>query len=259
MYAVRNIDWPEALLFDCDGVLVDTERDGHRVSFNDAFKQKGLDHEWGVDLYGELLEIGGGKERMTHYFSGCIGREPFQSMTDPQQRAAFVKELHLLKTDLFMQLVETGAMPLRPGVRRLVEEAIANGVKVAVCSTSNERAVSTIVRVMLGEEIAAKMRVFAGDMVPKKKPDPAIYLLAAQELDVNPARCVVVEDSKIGLLAAKAAGMRCVVTKSSYTQNEDFTLADAVFDCIGDKGDERFSLDDLTTPGMQALQAKAAA
>lgn len=86
-------------------------------------------------------------------------------------------------------------------------EAIAAGVPVAVCSTSNERAVSTIVRVMLGPEVAAKMRVFAGDIVPKKKPDPAIYLLAAKELGVNPARCCVVEDSRIGMLAAKSAGM----------------------------------------------------
>eukprot|EP00775_Hariotina_reticulata_P003463 gene3463-3734_t len=190
---------PEALLFDCDGVLVDTERDGHRVSFNEAFKQKGLDHTWDVELYGQLLEIGGGKERMTKYFK------------DPGAQRALVAELHKLKTDLFMQLVETGAMPLRPGVKRLIEEAIA-----------------------------------AGDIVPKKKPDPAIYLLAAQELGVDPARCVVVEDSRIGMMAAKSAGMVCVITKSSYTQNEDFGAADAVFDSIGEAGEERFSLGDLT-------------
>uniref|UniRef100_A0A383WAR1 Uncharacterized protein n=1 Tax=Tetradesmus obliquus TaxID=3088 RepID=A0A383WAR1_TETOB len=237
---------PEALLFDCDGVLVDTERDGHRVSFNEAFKQKGLDHAWGVELYGKLLEIGGGKERMTKYFKDVEDQEPFKSTKDLEARKTLVAELHKLKTDLFMQLVETGAMPLRPGVRRLVEEAVAAGVPVAVCSTSNERAVSSIVRVMLGEKVASIMRVFAGDVVPKKKPDPAIYLLAAKELGVNPARCVVVEDSRIGLQAAKAAGMTCVVTKSSYTQNEDFGSADAVHDCIGEAGEERFSLADLS-------------
>ncbi|WIA23378.1 hypothetical protein OEZ85_000140 [Tetradesmus obliquus] len=274
---------PEALLFDCDGVLVDTERDGHRVSFNDAFKQKGLDHTWGVELYGELLEIGGGKERMTKYFKDVEDQEPFKSTKDPEARKTLVAELHKLKTDLFMQLVETGAMPLRPGVRRLVEEAVAAaeahvgckavamplrpgvrrlveeavaaGVPVAVCSTSNERAVSTIVRVMLGDKVASIMRVFAGDVVPKKKPDPAIYLLAAKELGVNPARCVVVEDSRIGLQAAKAAGMTCVVTKSSYTQNEDFGSADAVHDCIGEAGEERFSLADLS----KMLEVNAAA
>ncbi|PNH06840.1 Protein CbbY [Tetrabaena socialis] len=184
-----------------------------------------LDHVWDVNLYGELLEIGGGKERMTKYFS------------DPAARKALVQELHLLKTDLFMQLVDSGAMPLRPGVARLVAEAMAAGVPVAVCSTSNERAVSTIVRVMLGAEVASVMRVFAGDVVPKKKPDPAIYLLAARELGVDPKRCVVVEDSRIGFRAAKAAGMTCIVTKSSYTQEEDFTGADAVFPSLGGDAD----------------------
>jgi len=118
---------------------------------------------------------------------------------------------------------------------------------VAVCSTSNEAAVSGIVRVGLGAEVAAVMRVFAGDVVPRKKPDPAIYLLAAQELGVDPARCVVVEDSHIGLTAAKAAGMRCVVTTSGYTGDEDFSAADAVFSEIGDAGKEKFSLRDLAT------------
>ena len=107
----------------------------------------------------------------------------------------------------------------------MIEEAIANDVKVAVCSTSNEKAVQTIVDVLFGKEISKVMPVFAGDMVPKKKPDPAVYLLAADTLNVDPARCVVVEDSRIGLLAGKAAGMRVVVTKSSYTQNENFDIA----------------------------------
>jgi len=89
------------------------------------------------------------------------------------------------------------------------------------------------------------MQVFAGDVVPKKKPDPAIYLLAAQELDLEPSKCVVIEDSHIGVQAAKAAGMKCVVTKSGYTGDEDFGLADAVFSYIGDENDEKFSLSDL--------------
>ncbi|KAI8471357.1 MAG: HAD-like domain-containing protein [Monoraphidium minutum] len=242
---------PDALLFDCDGVIVDTEKDGHRVSFNDAFKRKGLDHEWGVELYGELLEIGGGKERMTKYFGDVSDREPFKSTTDPSARSELVKGLHLLKTDLFMELVETGAMPLRPGVARLVNEAIAAGLPVAVCSTSNERAVSTIVRVMLGPDVAKVMRVFAGDVVPKKKPDPAIYLLAAKELGVDPARCVVVEDSRIGLQAAKAAGMTCIITQSSYTKGEDFAGADAVHDSLDAGG--------VTLPQLAELAAARSA
>lgn len=247
--ALRNVDPPAALLFDCDGVLVDTERDGHRPAFNRAFKEAGLDHEWGVDLYGELLEIGGGKERMTHYFSQHPDTAPWATVKDDNARAELVKGLHLRKTEIFMAAVEAGAMPLRPGVARLVGEAMTAGVPVAVCSTSNEKAVSTIVRVLLGEAAAAAMPVFAGDVVPRKKPAPDIYLLAADTLGVDPGRCVVVEDSEIGLAAARAAGMRCVVTRSAYTQEEAFDGADAVFDCIGDKGEERFSLDDVSTPG----------
>jgi len=247
--AVRNVDYPEALLFDCDGVLVDTERDGHRVSFNKAFQEKGLDTVWDVELYGELLEIGGGKERMTAYFSRKPDEKPFADLSTDDEKLAFVAEMHKLKTKLFMDVIETGQLPLRPGVKRLVEEALANDVKVAVCSTSNENAVSAVVRVMLGEDIAKVMRVFAGDVVPKKKPDPAIYKLAAEELGVDPARCVVIEDSRIGMLAAKAAGMRCVVTKSSYTQEENFDIADAIFPYIGDGEDSQFGLHDLTTPG----------
>jgi HAD superfamily hydrolase (TIGR01509 family) len=255
--ALRNFDWPEALLFDCDGVLVDTEAEGHRPAFNAAFARRGVPHAWGLEQYGELLEVGGGKERMDAFFSARPAEEPWASVVDPAARKAFLKDLHELKTDIFNELIDAGSLPLRPGVARLVAEARAAGVKVAVCSTSNERAVSNIVRLLLGAEVAAEMRVFAGDVVARKKPAPDIYLLAARELGVDPARCVVVEDSRIGVAAGAAAGMRVVVTESYYTRGEDFAAADAVFDCIGEAGEERFSLHDLTTPG--ALAARAAA
>ncbi|KAJ9508311.1 hypothetical protein QJQ45_011830 [Haematococcus lacustris] len=174
---------------------------------------------------------------MTKYFEEEAHRPPFSTNQEPAARQALVQQLHLLKTDLFMQLVESGAMPLRPGVKRLIGEAVAAGVPVAVCSTSNERAVSTIVRVMLGEDIASRMRVFAGDIVPRKKPDPAIYLLAAEALGVDPARCCVIEDSHMGCVAARAAGMKVFITKSSYTQGEDFTGAELVLDNLGEAGD----------------------
>lgn len=232
---------PAALLFDCDGVLVDTERDGHRVSFNDAFTERGLGVSWDVDLYGELLKIGGGKERMTAYFNK-VGW-PERAPTSDEERKEFIASLHKRKTELFMALIEKKLLPLRPGVAKLIDQALANGVKVAVCSTSNEKAVSAIVSCLLGPERAEKIQIFAGDVVPRKKPDPAIYNLAAQTLGVDPASCVVIEDSDIGVAAAKAAGMKCIVTKSGYTANEDFENADAVFDCIGDPPEERFNLD----------------
>lgn len=231
---------PAALLFDCDGVLVDTEKDGHRISFNETFAEKELGVSWDVDLYGELLKIGGGKERMTAYFNKTSW--PDKAPKTEEERKDFIASLHKRKTELFMALIEKKLLPLRPGVARLIDEALSSGVKVAVCSTSNEKAVSAIVSFLLGPDRAEKIKIFAGDVVPRKKPDPAIYLLAADTLAIEPSSCVVVEDSAIGLAAAKAAGMKCIVTKSGYTAEEDFLTADAVFDCIGDPPEQRFDL-----------------
>ncbi|XP_050377832.1 CBBY-like protein isoform X2 [Argentina anserina] len=161
---------PAALLFDCDGVLVDTEKDGHRISFNDTFKEKELGVTWDVDLYGELLKIGGGKERMTAYFNKTGW--PEKAPKGEEERKAFIAGLHKRKTELFMALIEKKLLPLRPGVAKLIDQAFAQGVKVAVCSTSNEKAVSAIVSFLLGPERAEKIQIFAGDVVPRKKPDP---------------------------------------------------------------------------------------
>ncbi|XP_020578409.1 haloacid dehalogenase-like hydrolase domain-containing protein At3g48420 isoform X2 [Phalaenopsis equestris] len=230
---------PAALLFDCDGVLVDTEKDGHRISFNETFDE-GLRVTWDVKLYGKLLKIGGGKERMTAYFNQTGW--PEKAPKTEEERIAFVASLHKRKTELFMALIEKKLLPLRPGVERLIDDALTKGVKVAVCSTSNEKAVSAIVSFLLGPERADKITIFAGDVVPRKKPDPAIYLLAANTFCVEPSRCVVVEDSAIGLAAVKAAGMKCIITKSGYTAEEDFADADAIFDCIGDPPEQHFDL-----------------
>lgn len=230
----------DALLFDCDGVLADTERDAHRVAFNLAFQERGLDDEWDEELYGKLLETGGGKERMTAYWNSK-GEWPAEVGDDADKRVEMVKALHKRKTELFMQLVEEGSVPLRPGVKRLVKEAKDGGVVVAVCSTSNERAVQAIVD-QLGED-GKGVEVFAGDMVEKKKPAPDIYLLAKEQLGVNTDKVCVVEDSFNGLSAARAASMACLVTKSSYTQDEDFKEAMWVVESLEDP---RVSLDKLT-------------
>lgn len=220
----------DAVLFDCDGVIAETERDAHRVTFNQAFRSKGIDNsvEWDAELYGELLKIGGGKERMTGYFNQNNNWPDFVKEED---RTEFIKDLHLTKTGMFKGLVESGAVPLRPGVERLVDDALANGLKVAVCSTSSVDAVTTIVRTLLGEERLAKIPIFAGDMVKAKKPSPDVYNLAAETLNLDPSRCWVIEDSHIGLNAGKSAGMNVCVTKSIYTEDEDFTGNDL---CIKD-------------------------
>jgi HAD superfamily hydrolase (TIGR01509 family) len=228
----------QALIFDCDGVLVDTERDGHRVAFNQAFAELGLQTEWSVERYGELLTTAGGKERMRRHFD-----EAGWPVPEPE-RDGLIAELHRVKTDLFMELIASGGLPLRTGVARIVDEAIGEGIKLAVCSTSNERAVQAVVDVMLGPERSRHIQVFAGDIVPKKKPDPAIYTLARDTLGVEASRCVVIEDSNNGLRAALGAGMHCIVTKSSYTGDEDFSGADKVVSELGDGEAAQVSLAD---------------
>jgi len=232
----------KALIFDCDGVLVDTEKDGHRVAFNKAFAQKGYHIEWDVELYKELLKVAGGKERVKNYFETTQWPEGILE----SEKDDLIKELHKLKTDIFMRIIESGELPLRPGVARLVDETIADDIKLAVCSTSNERAVNLIVEKLLGPEKKSKFSVIlAGDVVPKKKPDPAVYNLALERLKLNPGECVVVEDSRNGLLAAKSAGMHCIITTNYYTKDEDFSEADLVVSELGDAPNIQVTLDTL--------------
>ena len=144
-----------------------------------------------------------------------------------------------------MKLIDEGAIPLRPGVLRIVDEAIAANVRLAVCSTSNEKAVSNLVSTLMGSERASKFQIFAGDMVKKKKPAPDVYLMAVDKMGLTKDKCVIIEDSHIGVGAAVAAGISCLVTKSSYTQNEDFTGAKMIVDELGENGP--ITLDTLTS------------
>ncbi len=223
----------DAIIFDCDGVLVDTERDGHRVAFNQAFAAIGIDVEWNVKEYKALVKIAGGKERMKYYFDN----NGWPNKIIDQEKT--IKDLHVLKTNLFMKLIEEGTLLLRPGVARLVDEAIAANVMLAVCSTSNEKAVTKIVERLFGDFRRKKFSgIFAGDVVLNKKPDPAIYILCAEKLSLNPKRCVVVEDSRNGLVAARAAGFNCIITTNDYTKDEDFKEADAIYTELGDHAEQ---------------------
>jgi len=235
----------KALLFDCDGVIVDTERDGHRIAFNLAFEKDGVPAVWDEGLYGELLRVAGGKERMKHFFDDHGWPE---RLTD---RDESIRRLHLLKTDLFMKIIAGGGLPLRPGVARLVDEALEADIPVGVCSTSNERAVNLVVNRMLGAERKSQMAfILAGDVVSRKKPDPEIYNLAAERLSLTPEACLVVEDSRNGLLSAKRAGMKCLVTKSTYTGHEDFSEADHVVDELGEPPGSFITLAQLLELGL---------
>ena len=218
----------KAFFFDQDGVIVDTERDGHRVAFNRTFAEFGFDVEWDVDEYHQLLQVGGGKERMTHY----LQTKGFGVDVKPGGVPELIRRLHQRKTDLFIELIESGALPLRPGVRRMMEEAAGVGLTLGICTTSNVRAASAIAEGLL-KGIPLQF-VLAGDVVPVKKPNPAIYLLALEKSGLQADQCVVFEDSHIGAVAAKAAGMHVVATTNLYTENEDLSMADVVVNCLGE-------------------------
>lgn len=217
----------KVLIFDVDGTIADTERDGHRVAFNLAFAEDGLSVQWDVPTYGEYLKIAGGKERIRR----MVTAPGFEKKIDNVDE--YVRKLHKRKTELFMELVENGKLPLRAGIKRLIEEAHRDNIRLAVASTSNEKSVHTVLRVLLGEEIKCWFElILAGDIVSKKKPDPEIYDLARHKMGVSSSDCLVVEDSRNGLLAAKAAGMRCIITTNIYTRDEDFSEADLVVDSL---------------------------
>jgi HAD superfamily hydrolase (TIGR01509 family) len=240
----------KALIFDCDGVLVDTERDAHRVGFNLAFKQFGIDAEWSVELYARLLLTAGGKERMTVYFDEFGW--PESQVTEYGGKTELIAALHKEKTRLTSEIVSD--LPVRPGILRIIDEAMAAGVRLGVCTTSNPKFIDAVLDLFGPERKAAFEFVHAGDVVSKKKPDPEIYLLALQSLGLPAGDCMVVEDSRNGLLAATGAGLPCLITTSTYTVDEDFTEAVKVVPELGDAPNINITLADL---GALAAQAAA--
>jgi HAD superfamily hydrolase (TIGR01509 family) len=223
------------LIFDCDGVLADTERDGHLPSFNQMFAEHDLPVRWTEEEYGRLLAIGGGKERLSTLLTPEFV-EKAHLPTDPDAQRDLIATWHRDKTSYYTALVAAGRLPGRPGVSRIVHEAAAAGWTLAVASTSAEPSVRAVLEHAVGGHTAQQFAVFAGDIVAHKKPAPDIYDLAVHELGVDPAEVIVVEDSANGLRAALAAagGLTTLVTVSSYTEDEDFTGAALVVTCLGD-------------------------
>jgi HAD superfamily hydrolase (TIGR01509 family) len=226
----------KAVFFDQDGVIIDTERDGHRVSFNMTFKEFGFTDEWSVDYYHELLQIAGGKERMKHHWK----TKGFSKPLTEEEIDVLVKDMHKRKTALFVELIETGKLPLRPGIHRFMKEAMEAGLKVGVCTTSNEQAAKAITEKIL-TDIKFEI-VLAGDVVKNKKPDPEIYNLALSKLGLSPDEVFVVEDSKNGVKAAKASGAKVIVTTNGYTEKEDVDAGDVIVSCLGDPDGEKATM-----------------
>ena len=225
-----------ALLFDCDGVLADTERYGHLPAFNATFDDYGLPAHWDEVEYGRRLKIGGGKERMASLFGDPGFVEAAGIPDDPDARADLLATWHKSKTAHFRKLVADGQLPARPGIARIIPAALDAGWTVAVVSTSAPESVHAVLEHAVGAETASRVTIFAGDIVPAKKPDPAIYVLTVERLGLDPNDILVVEDSRNGLLAADRAGLSCLVTVSGYTRDEGFDEAVLVVSEIGDPG-----------------------
>lgn len=219
-----------ALIFDVDGTLADTERDGHRIAFNAAFREHGLDWNWDVGLYGKLLAVTGGKERIRYFVERFRENEPV-----PPDFSDLVVELHRSKTRHYTDLLAAGGIPLRPGVRRLLEEAREQGVRLAIATTTTPDNVSALLRAGLGPGGEQWFEVIAaGDIVPAKKPAPDIYLWALEKLGLAAGGCLALEDSENGIRASLGAGIATVVTINGYTAGQNFTGAVAVLSDLGE-------------------------
>jgi HAD superfamily hydrolase (TIGR01509 family) len=219
----------EALLFDVDGTLADTE-EIHRQGFNEAFRQAGLDWHWSQALYGRLLAVTGGKERIRHYLN--TERPDF---TAPADLDGFIAGLHAAKTEIYTRTVSEGGVPLRPGIRRLLEEAREAGLRLAIATTTTPANVTALLEASLAADGPSWFEVIAaGGVVPRKKPDPGIYVYAMERMDLPPARCLAFEDSHNGLLASQGAGLKTLITVSQYTRHHDFDGAELVLDQLGE-------------------------
>lgn len=251
-----------ALILDCDGVLADTEKDGHLVAFNQVFAEFGYPFRWSEDEYADLLKVGGGKERMKAYLS----QHPEIEVPGSDDLDALLAQVHKQKSADYQQIVNSGQIPGRPGVQRLVEEALDAGWKVAIASTSAVPSVDAVAVAVFGRATRDRLAgIFGGDIVPAKKPAPDIYLYALDQLGLRPDQAVVVEDSESGAKAAAAAGIPHIVTVSHFTREDPFPAAAVVVEDLGEPGSPAVVLagddvrDERGVIGLESLEKIAAA
>lgn len=219
----------KAIIFDVDGTLADTE-DAHRKSFNKAFAENGLDWNWDVALYDKLLKVTGGKERIKYYVSDFN-----TSYWKPDNFDEFVKHLHQTKTRYYTAMLAAGEVPLRPGIRQLMDDARAAGIRLAIATTTSPENVAGLLEVSLGKDWENYFAANGcGDIVPAKKPAPDIYFWVLDKLELAPQECIALEDSNNGLRAALAAGIKTYVTTNPYTHWHDFDGAAGIFEDLSD-------------------------
>ncbi len=214
----------KALIFDVDGTLANTERDGHRVAFNQAFAHAGLNWDWSIELYGKLLAVTGGKERMRFYLDSY---RPDVQMSDDK-----IAELHRSKTEYYARLLAGGGIPLRPGVKRLLTEARAANLRLAISTTTTPANVFALLEGNIDADWFET--IAAGDIVPKKKPAADIYEYVLEQMQLPAADCLAFEDSENGLISAMDAGITTLVTIDDYTQNHNFERAKLVLSDLGE-------------------------
>lgn len=226
-----------ALIFDVDGTLAETEQNGHRVAFNRAFARVGLDWHWSSELYIQLIEIAGGKERIRYYWQHyCPQFKP------PMEPDRFIAQLHDLKTEAYRQLLQEKAIPLRPGIRRLLAEARQSPLKLAIATTSALANTLALLENAIAPDSPSWFEVIAaGDVVANKKPAPDIYHYVLDRLQLPQQNCLVFEDSAQGLQAALAASLQVIVTTHSCTIHQNFAGATLVLSDLGEP-DQPFKL-----------------
>jgi HAD superfamily hydrolase (TIGR01509 family) len=207
-----------ALIFDVDGTLANTERDGHRPAFNAAFAEVGLPWHWDEAFYGTLLDVAGGLERIRHFARhndpATCARPDFEEL---------LQRIHDIKTRNYQRLLAAGAIPLRADIGQLICDARTEGVRLAIASSSKLENVVGLLRANLGPNADTWFDAIAsGSVAAAKKPSPDIYLWTLKQLNLPPRDCLAVEDSAHGLAATLAAGIPTVITVSDYTINENF-------------------------------------
>jgi beta-phosphoglucomutase-like phosphatase (HAD superfamily) len=212
----------QALIFDVDGTLADTES-AHLAAFNHAFAEMGMGWVWDEALYTGLLDVSGGKERILHYWKSS---NPEMLEVDAMALSDTVDRLHELKTAAYEAAVNDGAVSLRPGVLKLMDEALAQGLQMAIATTTSPVNIAALMRRAIGPDWRLNFTAIGdASTAPIKKPHPQVYLQMLAALKLKPTECLALEDSSNGLRAATAAGLATIITPTTYTAHHNFGAA----------------------------------
>jgi HAD superfamily hydrolase (TIGR01509 family) len=219
----------ESILWDVDGTLAETERDGHLKAFNQAFEALGVPWRWSEQHYGELLAVAGGRERLLHDMQGRV-----DAPRASRERQALAEQVHHLKNALYADIVSRGDLPLRDGVRELLNDCERAGMRMGIVTTTSRTNVEALMTIHVGKDWESRFAtVITAREAPKKKPDPQAYSLALEALDLSSREVVAIEDAPAGITAARSAGLALIVTRSHYFPSPESRGALAVGPSLG--------------------------